>query len=137
MPHQAEAVTEFLLPFFFVSIGMQLQLDAFLNRSIVALAVVITLLAVLSKLVGCGAAAWSMGRKKAIQVGMGMVPRGEVGIVVAQIGLGLHVISDGVYGVVLFMAIATTLIAPPFLARLFRDEKPVDDEPILPVTQIS
>ena len=137
MPHQAEAVTEFLLPFFFVSIGMQLQLGAFLNPTIVALAVVITLLAVLSKLVGCGAAAWSMGRKKAIQIGMGMVPRGEVGIVVAQIGLGLHVISDGVYGVVLFMAIATTLIAPPFLARLFRDERPVDDEPILPVTQIS
>jgi Kef-type K+ transport system membrane component KefB len=78
-----------------------------------------------------------MGRKKAIQVGMGMVPRGEVGIVVAQIGLGLHVITDGVYGVVLFMAIATTLIAPPFLTRLFRGEKPVDEEPILPITQIS
>ncbi|MEY4167992.1 MAG: hypothetical protein RIR52_1816 [Acidobacteriota bacterium] len=137
MPHQAEAVTEFLLPFFFVSIGMQLQLDAFLNRSTILLAVIITALAVLSKLIGCGAAAWSMGRRKAIQIGMGMVPRGEVGIVVAQIGLGLHVISDGVYGVVLFMAIATTLIAPPFLARLFRDELPVDEEPIIPITQIS
>ncbi|MFN7827554.1 MAG: cation:proton antiporter [Acidobacteriota bacterium] len=137
MPHQAEAVTEFLLPFFFVSIGMQLKLDAFLNRSIIAMAVVITLLAVLSKLVGCGAAAWSMGRKKAVQVGMGMVPRGEVGIVVAQIGLGLHVITDGIYGVVLFMAIATTLIAPPFLTRLFRHEKRVDEPPILPITNIS
>lgn len=137
MPHQAEAVTEFLLPFFFVSIGMQLQLDAFLNRSTIMLAVIITALAVLSKLIGCGAAAWSMGRRKAIQIGMGMVPRGEVGIVVAQIGLGLHVISDGVYGVVLFMAIATTLIAPPFLARLFRGEVPVDPEPVVPITQIS
>lgn len=137
MPHQAEAVTEFLLPFFFVNIGMQLRLDAFLNRHIVLLALVITLLAVLTKLAGCGAAAWSMGRKKAIQVGMGMVPRGEVGIVVAQIGLGLHVITDGVYGVVLFMAIATTLIAPPFLTRLFRGEKPVDEQPVIPITQIS
>lgn len=116
---------------------MQLKLDAFLNRSIIAMAVVITLLAVLSKLVGCGAAAWSMGRKKAVQVGMGMVPRGEVGIVVAQIGLGLHVITDGIYGVVLFMAIATTLIAPPFLTRLFRHEKRVDEPPILPITNIS
>jgi len=137
MPHQAEAVTEFLLPFFFVSIGMQLSLDAFLNRTTILLAVIVTFLAVIAKLIGCGAAAWTMGRKKAIQVGMGMVPRGEVGIVVAQIGLGLHVISDGVYGIVLFMAIATTLIAPPFLARLFRNEKRVDEESIIPITQIS
>ena len=137
MPHQAEAVTEFFLPFFFVNIGMQLKLDAFLNRSTIMLAVVITLLAVVSKLVGCGAAAWSMGRRRALQVGVGMVPRGEVGIVVARIGLGLSVISDAVYGVVLFMAIATTLIAPPLLARVFRGEKPVDEEPIIPITQIS
>jgi Kef-type K+ transport system membrane component KefB len=53
---------------------------------------------------------------------MGMVPRGEVGIVVAQIGLGLAVISDALFGVVLFMAVATTLVAPPFLRLLFRRE---------------
>ncbi|MDX2031574.1 MAG: cation:proton antiporter [Blastocatellia bacterium] len=137
MPHQAEAVTEFLLPFFLANIGMQLKLDSFLNRSTIVLAVLITFLAVIAKLIGCGAAAWSMGRKKAAQVGMGMVPRGEVGIVVAQIGLGLHVISDAVYGVVLFMAIATTLIAPPFLARLFKDEKRTDEEGLLPVSPLS
>jgi len=50
---------------------------------------------------------------------MGMVPRGEVGIVVAQIGLGLAVINDALYGVVLFMAVVITLIAPPFLKLLF------------------
>ncbi|MGC5075328.1 cation:proton antiporter, partial [Escherichia coli] len=55
----------------------------------------------------------------ALQVGMGMVPRGEVGIVVAQIGLALGVVSDRLFGVVLFMAVATTLIAPPFLRPLF------------------
>ena len=94
-------------------------------------------LAVVSKLIGCGAAGWSLGKTKAAQIGMGMVPRGEVGIVVAQIGLGLHVISDAVYGVVLFMAIATTLIAPPFLVRLFRNEKRVDEEPALPISPLS
>ena len=137
MPHQAEAVTEFLLPFFLANIGMQLKLDAFLNRGTILLAVVITLLAVLAKLLGCGGAAWSMGRKKAAQIGVGMVPRGEVGIVVAQIGLGLHVISDAIYGVVLFMAIATTLIAPPFLTRLFKDEKRADEETLLPLSPLS
>ena len=53
---------------------------------------------------------------------MGMVPRGEVGIIVAQIGLGLAVIGAELYGVVLFMAVATTVIAPPFLKLLFASE---------------
>jgi Kef-type K+ transport system membrane component KefB len=137
MPHQVEAVTEFLLPFFLINIGMQLNLDAFLNRSTILLAVVVTLLAVLSKLIGCGAAAWTLGKKRAMQIGMGMVPRGEVGIVVAQIGLSLNAVDQAIYGVVLFMAVATTLIAPPFLMRLFKDERRVDEEPLVPLTPIS
>jgi Kef-type K+ transport system membrane component KefB len=137
MPHQVEAVTEFLLPFFLINIGMQLNLDAFLNRSTILLAVVVTVLAVLSKLIGCGAAAWTLGKKRAIQIGMGMVPRGEVGIVVAQIGLSLQAVDEAIYGVVLFMAVATTLIAPPFLVRLFKDERRVDEETVVPLTPIS
>jgi len=48
-----------------------------------------------------------------------MVPRGEVGIVVAQLGLSLGIINDSLFGVILFMAVATTLIAPPLLKLLF------------------
>jgi len=136
MPHQTEAVTEFMLPFFLTNIGMQLKLDAFFNRNTIIMALVITALAVISKQLGCGLGVLSMGKKKAMQIGMGMVPRGEVGIVVAQIGLGLGVINDGVFGVVLFMAVATTLIAPPFLVRLFKDEKSVDEEKIIPLSPL-
>ena len=124
MPRQVEAVTEFLLPFFLTAIGMQLKLDAFLTREIIIVAIVVTIIAVLTKLLGCGLASLSLGWKKALQIGMGMVPRGEVGIVVAQIGAGLAAVTDAAYGVVLFMAIATTLIAPPFLKRLYKDEAP-------------
>lgn len=137
MPHQAEAVTEFLLPFFLTNIGMQLKLDAILNRNTITLALAVTILAVLSKLIGCGLAALPLGKKKAVQIGMGMVPRGEVGVVVAQIGLKLNAVDAAAYGVVLFMAVATTLIAPPFLVRLFRGERRVDEEPRVPITQIS
>jgi Kef-type K+ transport system membrane component KefB len=126
-----------LLPFFLTNIGMQLKLDALFNRSTLVLAVVITLLAVISKQIGCGLAVLSMGKRKVMQIGMGMVPRGEVGIVVAQIGLGLGVISPSVFGVVLFMAVATTLIAPPFLVQLFKGEKRVDEEEILPLSPLS
>ena len=64
-----------------------------------------------------------MGRKRAIQVGVGMIPRGEVGIVVAQIGLSLAVVGDEVYGVVLAMAVITTLVAPPFIKLAFAGEQ--------------
>lgn len=122
MPNQAEAVTEFLLPFFLTSIGMQLKLDALMNRDAAILAIVITILAVLTKMLGCGVAAMPLGKRQALQIGVGMVPRGEVGIVVAQIGLSLAAVSDAAYGIVLVMAVATTLIAPPMLAQVFKGE---------------
>ena len=137
MPHQTEAVTEFLLPFFLTNIGMQLRLDVFLSLNVVVLAVLVTMLAVLTKLIGCGLGAIGMGRRKAMQVGMGMVPRGEVGIVVAQLGLALGVVSDAVYGVVLCMAVGTTMIAPPFLVRLFKGERTDAVETVIPLSPIS
>ncbi len=119
---QMNGVTEFLVPFFLVNIGMQLQVTVFRDPSTILLTILITVIAVASKLIGCGVGSISLGWRRAGQVGVGMVPRGEVGIVVAQIGLGLAVISDSLFGVVLFMAVATTLIAPPFLKLLFASE---------------
>lgn len=122
MHRQINGVTEFLVPFFLVNIGMQLRLDVFRSPSVVVLCVLVTLVAVATKFFGCGLGAINLGLKRAAQVGMGMVPRGEVGIIVAQIGLSLAVIGPELYGVVLFMAVATTLIAPPFLKILYRNE---------------
>jgi len=116
---QVRGATEFLVPFFLVNIGMQLDLKVFVEPQTLALALVMTLLAVLSKLVGCGLGAWSLGLRGALQVGVGMVPRGEVGIVVAQIGLAVGVVTEQLFGAVLFMACATTLIAPPLIRPLF------------------
>jgi Kef-type K+ transport system membrane component KefB len=128
MRRQTSGVTEFLVPFFLVNIGMQLDLKIFGSSAAVILAVVITVVAVLTKFIGCGLGAWGMGWRRAAQVGVGMVPRGEVGIVVAQIGLGLGVISGQFFAAVLFMAIATTMIAPPFIKMAFAGEKGVKSE---------
>lgn len=122
-----QGVMEFLVPFFLVNIGMQLNLAIFKDTSVVLFAVVITLVAVATKFIGGGLGAYSLGWRKAAQVGAGMVPRGEVGIVVAQIGLGLAVMNEKFFGAVLFMAIATTLIAPPFIKMLYANEKDRED----------
>ena len=118
-------VSELLVPFFLVGIGLNLNLQVFRSKSIVALALVILAAAIVTKLVGCGIGALSLGWENALKVGLGMVPRGEVGMVVAQIGLGLSVISSEVYGVVVFMAVATTLITPPLLKVAFRAPQPL------------
>ena len=76
--------------------------------------------AVLSKFFGCGLGAIRDGRINAVRVGTGMIPRGEVGMVVAQLGRKLHVIPDGVYGIIVLLSVATTLAAPPLLKWSFR-----------------
>jgi Kef-type K+ transport system membrane component KefB len=113
-------VTELLLPFFLFGIGMYLDLGPFRNSETLALAALIIVAAVVSKMIGCGVGAISLGLRDAVRVGCGMVPRGEVGMVVAQIGLGLGVIPASVYGVVVLMSVVTTLIAPPLLKVSFR-----------------
>jgi Kef-type K+ transport system membrane component KefB len=125
----SSGVMEFLVPFFLVNIGMQLNLSIFRDMSVVLFAVIVTIAAILTKFIGCGLGAIGKGKREAAQVGAGMVPRGEVGIVVAQIGLGLAAIGDNYFGAVLFMAIITTLIAPPFIKIFFAEDKDGDGKP--------
>jgi Na+:H+ antiporter len=118
---RVNAINEFLAPFFFFSIGARLNIHVF-NRDVWKAAVVVSLLAIISKLVGCGLPVLKEGRLTAAQVGIGMTPRGEVGLIVALIGLQMKMISDSAYAVVIFMTAATTLFAPPILRHLFAIE---------------
>ena len=111
----AHPIMEFLTPFFFVLLGVQMNLTTVAQPSVLVTASVICILAVLSKLIGCGLGSLHLGWKSSLQIGMGMVPRGEVGLIVAAVGLGLHTISEAIYSVVLLMSIVTTLFAPPIL----------------------
>ena len=121
-------ISELLVPFFLAGIGLRLDITVFSDMHLLLLSFVILIAAVLSKLVGCGAGAYSLGWRGVMQIGFGMVPRGEVGMVVAQLGLNLGVIEKPVYAIVVFMAVATTLIAPVFLSMTFRGEHAVEPE---------
>jgi Kef-type K+ transport system membrane component KefB len=116
----AQGVTELLVPFFLAGIGLHFSLAALSNWSIVTLAGLILLAAMLSKFIGCGLGAYRLGWADASRVGVGMIPRGEVGMVVAQIGQSLGVIGEHVYAVVVLMSVATTLVAPPLLKLAYR-----------------
>lgn len=123
-------VTELLVPFFLADIGLHLDLHVFSQPPVLLLCGVVLAAAVVSKLIGCGLAVTHLGWTSMLRVGTGMVPRGEVGMVVAQLGLSMGVIPKPVYAVVVFMAIATTLIAPPMITYAFRGAKhevPVED----------
>lgn len=112
--------TELLVPFFLVGLGLRINLSVFHSISAVMFAVLIFAAAVVSKFVGCGLAALPLGRNEAVKIGIGMIPRGEVGMVVGQLGLAMGVLTTEVYDVIVFMAIATTIIAPPFIKVVFR-----------------
>jgi len=117
-------VSELLVPFFLAGIGLHLDVAVFKDRATLVLAAVVLIAAILSKLFGCGLGAASLGWANMLRVGSGMVPRGEVGMVVAQLGLSLGVVPEPIYAVVVVMSVATTLVAPPMLKAAFRGVKP-------------
>ena len=113
----------FFPPFFFAFIGIELELGALGDGGTLALLVAVTFLAAATKLVGSWLGARSMGRRDAALVSVGMVPRGEVGIIVASIGAAAGVVDEELFAVVVAMSIATTLAAPPVLRRLSAQQR--------------
>ncbi|MEO8510938.1 MAG: cation:proton antiporter [Chloroflexota bacterium] len=113
-------VAAFFTPFFFGFIGAQVDVGALADPATLALVAGITLIAVVTKFVGAFLGAIRSGAARAAAIGWGMVPRGEVGIVVAGLGLQSGAIDGPLYSVVVGMAVITTLIVPPFLPALVR-----------------
>ena len=111
-------ISSFLVPVFFVLMGMRVDLSAFMRPEILGLAAVLTVAAVLGKQ-ACALGALG-GRLDWLSIGIGMIPRGEVGLIFANIGLtlvvrGEHIIDAATYSAVVIMVMLTTLITPPAL----------------------
>lgn len=115
-----EPINEFLVPFFFLFIGLQVDLGQFSSLDIILLAIAITVLAIITKYVGCSIGARKMGRGSANIVGIGMIPRGEVGIIIASIGLATGALTNNLFSIVVFMSLATTIIAPSMVTWAFK-----------------
>jgi Kef-type K+ transport system membrane component KefB len=102
-------------PFFFAVTGANIDMSALLQPDLLVIVLVLTVMGVLTKLVGGIVGSWRLGKWNSIVVGLGMSPRGEVGIVVAALGLSLALIGQEIYAVLLAAVILTTLVAPVML----------------------
>ncbi|HEY2716747.1 MAG TPA: cation:proton antiporter [Solirubrobacterales bacterium] len=111
----------FFPPFFFAFIGIELDLGSLFNGHALLILAAVTVIAAVAKYVPAHRASRRLGRREAAVVGVGMVPRGEVGIVVASIGAAEGVVDAELFGVVVGMSILTTLVAPFVLRRITRD----------------
>ncbi|MEM0448553.1 MAG: cation:proton antiporter [Methanomassiliicoccales archaeon] len=108
-------INEFLVPFFFLQIGFLVNLSAISTMETIFLVVVVTILAALTKFAGAFLGSLKLGKGSANIIGVGMIPRGEVGIIVASIGLMAGVLSESLYAVVVFMSLLTTIMTPSLL----------------------
>jgi Kef-type K+ transport system membrane component KefB len=113
----------FFPPFFFAFIGLELSLGALGSADTLLLLAGVTALAIATKLAGAYLGARRLGRRDAAFVGVGMVPRGEVGIIVAGIGNATGTIDAELFAVIVAMSVLTTLVVPPVLRRLAPDAR--------------
>ncbi|MFN0072267.1 MAG: cation:proton antiporter [Chloroflexota bacterium] len=120
LERQALPMYELFVPLFFVITGSHVDWRLFLDQSVMGIALAVTGLAILGKLIGCGAGAYGRGWRSIAIVGVGMAPRGEVGLIVANVGRSLDVIPDSMFSIVVIMSVLTTLVVPPVLTALYR-----------------
>jgi Kef-type K+ transport system membrane component KefB len=105
-----------LVPIFFASVGAAVELSAFGERRTLAVAALLILAGVIGKFVAAYAPWWFRGNKPLI--GVAMIPRGEVGLIFAQMGLATQAISPSLFSALALMVLVTTFLAPPLLVRV-------------------
>ena len=129
----ATRIGHFLVPIFFASVGAAVKVTAFGESQTLAVAGVLIIAGVVGKYLSAYAPWWFRGNKPLI--GVAMIPRGEVGLIFAQMGLTTQAITPSLFSALTLMVMVTTFLAPPLLARIggkpagepVRDDAGIDD----------
>ena len=125
--HRFDTLSYLLLsPIFFASIGLKVNLTD-MTPMIIVFAVVLLVVAILTKIAGCGLGAklCKYTNKESLQIGIGMVSRGEVALIVADKGLNLGLMSNSLFGPIVIMVVITTVITPILLKFVFKDKNEI------------
>lgn len=114
---KTKVLFELFVPLFFVVMGMQVQISKILEPSVLIFGLAFTVVAMLAKVLGCGLPSLFLGFNKigALRIGIGMIPRGEVALIIAGIGLSSKIVSQEYFGASILMTILTTITAPILL----------------------
>lgn len=118
-------VYTFLVPIFFCVMGMMVDVSALCSKSVLIFGAIYTALAVLAKVVGCMIPSLCCGFNVlgSLRIGAGMVPRGEVALIIAGLGLSAGYLTQEIFGIGIMMTLVTTMVAPPGLVALFKPKK--------------
>ncbi len=125
--HNLHPIYNFMVPVFFVVMGMLVDVRVLADTEVLKLGLTYSVLAVLAKIIGCALPAWCMNFNwlGSLRIGMGMIPRGEVALIIGGIGATTMMTVNGtkqpildnkLFGVAIIMTLVTTLVAPPLLA---------------------
>jgi Kef-type K+ transport system membrane component KefB len=125
-----------LLPLFFISIGLRANLRL-LTADLLPFALIITVLAIVTKIVGAGGGSMLGGfdRTSALRVGLGMISRGEVGLIIAAIGIGYGILTEEVFTVIVFVVLVTTIMTPPLVRWSFRERTTAAPPAVPPIDE--
>jgi len=120
----------FFVPIFFISIGLSVDLRT-VDLNSIWIILGISAIAVAGKLIGSGAGALmaKFSVREALQMGIGMISRGEVGLIIAKIGLDTGFLSNDLFSSIIAMILITTVITPPLLRASFSKDKPNEEAP--------
>lgn len=141
LQNQLRGLYHFLVPVFFVVTGMMVDVRVFANPQVVKYGLIFSLLAVLAKVIGCALPArlLNFNTLGALRIGIGMIPRGEVALIIAGIGVGTTMLLDGkkvpiinaeLFGIAIIMTLLTTVIAPPLLSFVLAIKKQGTKKPL-------
>ncbi len=121
--HALEPLSAFFVPVFFVIMGMLVDIRVFADMDVLKIGLIYSVLAILAKVIGCALPSFFMNFNMigSLRIGCGMIPRGEVALIIASIGMGTMyhgapILDSKIFGVAIIMTLATTLFAPPLLA---------------------
>ena len=118
-------VYTFLVPIFFCVMGMMVDTSALMSKPVLIFGGIYTALAIFAKIIGCALPSWFCGFNflGGMRIGAGMVPRGEVALIIAGLGLSNGYLSQEIFGIGIMMTLITTVMAPPTLIALFIPKK--------------
>ncbi len=118
-----DSIQAFLVPVFFTVMGMLVDVRMMASKEVLLFGAVYTVVAAVAKIVGCGTPALfcNFNLRGALRIGAGMLPRGEVTLIIAGVGLSSGLLKPEIFGVVILMTLAASLGAPPLLVGLFRN----------------